>query len=246
MPLYTGIGGALKEIKALYTGVGGALKEMKTMYAGNEGALKQIYSSGTPLGDFEVGTEIQLYETTTGSDFGGSGYKPYILIEHDYPQSGVSLLMRKKLPTRSASHGSNYNYTKNDNIDGYMLEHIAYLNEAAQSYLVDATWDVEYISSATIKSTTIQRKAIALSYQEFMAISCFTSSSDRKAFTESGVERAYHLRSVFVDLGSGYWDAIRNTGAKGSCSDTTSSSYSYRPVFAFSSNAPVVDGVIGG
>lgn len=245
MPLYTGIGGALKEIKALYTGVGGALKEMKTMYAGNEGALKQIYSSGTPLGDFEVGTEIQLYETTTGSDFGGSGYKPYILIEHDYPQSGVSLLMRKKLPTRGTSHGSNYNYTKNDNIDGYMLEHIAYLNEAAQSYLVDATWEVSYVSSSTIKTTTIQRKAIALTIAEIGAIAYFTNDT-LKAVMESGSGRGYHTRTVGYDTKSGgYWYMITSNGSRTTQTET-STNYSYRPVFAFSSNAPVVDGVIGG
>lgn len=45
MALYTGIGGAKREIISLYTGVGGVRKEITSLYTGIGGVKKQIFAA---------------------------------------------------------------------------------------------------------------------------------------------------------------------------------------------------------
>lgn len=74
MPLYTGIGGVVKEIKELRVGVGGAVKAAKNGYIGVGGVEKQFFSTYTSADidyiQFElsgVNAEKRLYDTNKSS-----------------------------------------------------------------------------------------------------------------------------------------------------------------------------------
>lgn len=58
MPLYTGVGGVVKEIKELGMGVGGVVKKGRNGYVGVNGVIKPFYSSD-PL-DQLTGFELRL------------------------------------------------------------------------------------------------------------------------------------------------------------------------------------------
>ncbi len=62
MPLYTGIGGVVKEMKELSLGVGGAVKKAKNGYMGVGGVVKQFYSA--ELLDQLTGFELRLESWT--------------------------------------------------------------------------------------------------------------------------------------------------------------------------------------
>ena len=109
MPLYTGVGGAVKEMKDLSIGTGGAIKKAKNGYVGIGGVVKPFFESN-PL-DQVTGLELVLEsysydwnnassgiisisppQTLYSPDSEVSDYKPIISTFTNFDQKGVEVV----------------------------------------------------------------------------------------------------------------------------------------------------------
>lgn len=265
MPLYTSIGGVRKEIASLYTGIDGVKKEIQSMYSGNGGVKETVFSGGKKLGAFDIGAEILLYENTNVLG-GGTGYAPYIVIDHGTMQSGVTLLIRKYVPTTA------FRWDKSAWLESPIytncIKYINGLTDLAQSYLVSVDWvasTTERITgtgSSTGTKTIVNSSAFILDSNQlgFSQVSTkgenlpyFSAdlSSDelnerRKATTKAGSASTYALPEVVVDINKGSISVSTLRGINKDGSITPTNVRYLRVTMAFSSEAKVIDNTLGG
>ena len=69
MPIYSGVGGVMRESIGLDVCVGGIVREALVGYAGVDGVARSIIGLEDRIEHFYIGTgEIEVYDTSSGED----------------------------------------------------------------------------------------------------------------------------------------------------------------------------------
>lgn len=111
MPITVNDGGVLRTLGEISVNDGGVLKKLNTVHANDGGVLRQIFSAGTPISNYEVGSVVKIKEDGVAVN--------YIIVHKGKPSSlydsscdGVWLL-RETVHSKRA-WGGTYNSFDND------------------------------------------------------------------------------------------------------------------------------------
>ena len=69
MPVYDGVNGVVRKRKEWPVGIDGVVRQQKEHWAGIDGVNRQIFSTGTKVGDLEIGDIVSLNVNGASTDF---------------------------------------------------------------------------------------------------------------------------------------------------------------------------------
>lgn len=119
MSVYLCIGDAAHKMYKLYVGIDGKARQVRKMYVGVNGQACLAYQSGTPLGNFAVGSTVKL--KVNGAD------RDFIVVHQGKPSSvyddscnGTWLLMKDIYTKMKWNRSNRNNDYKNSDIHSYL------------------------------------------------------------------------------------------------------------------------------